>query len=185
MRNAAQIPVARRRASAPMTYDSPPSHRPIKGVCRRECQSRAELRLSATHSSKGFNRLGLPAGSITHRTRPEPQGDGPIRSAWSIAAMDSVENDHMESFKGPLREAPQGGESFDSLHEARVSIERRRMDCHTKRPHRSLGFDHWLPRRSNPSRRGITLFAWDIRPRTTRWSAVVLYSGGEDSGSES
>jgi putative transposase len=48
----------------------------------------------------------------------------------------------MESFNGQLRDEFLKRESFDTLLEAKVLIERWRQDCNTFRPHSSLGSSH-------------------------------------------
>lgn len=49
------------------------------------------------------------------------------------------ENGYIESFNGKLRDELLNGEIFETLLEAKVLIERWRIDCNTVRPHRALG----------------------------------------------
>jgi transposase InsO family protein len=50
------------------------------------------------------------------------------------------ENGYNESFKGKLRDELLNGEMFYTLKEAKIMIERWRVDCKTKRSHTSLGY---------------------------------------------
>lgn len=50
------------------------------------------------------------------------------------------ENGYIESFNGKLRDELLNGEIFDTVIEARIIIERWRMQYNTKRPHSSLGY---------------------------------------------
>jgi transposase InsO family protein len=54
------------------------------------------------------------------------------RSPW--------ENGYVESFNGKLRDVLLNGEIFDTLLEAKVLIERRRVEYNTIRPHSALGY---------------------------------------------
>ena len=53
---------------------------------------------------------------------------------------DPLENGHIESFNGKLRDELLGVEIFDTLLEAKVLIERWRWEYNTIRPHSSLGY---------------------------------------------
>ena len=50
------------------------------------------------------------------------------------------ENGYIESFNGKLRDELLNGEIFDTVIEARIIIERWRMEYNTRRPHSSLGY---------------------------------------------
>ena len=50
------------------------------------------------------------------------------------------ENGYIESFNGKLRDELLDGEIFDTLLEAKVLIERWRVEYNTVRPHSSLGY---------------------------------------------
>ena len=50
------------------------------------------------------------------------------------------ENGYVESFHGKLRDELLNGELFDTLHEAKVLIERWRVEYNTRRPHSALGY---------------------------------------------
>ena len=50
------------------------------------------------------------------------------------------ENGYIESFNGKLRDELLNGEIFDTLLEAKVLIERWRVDYNTHRPHSALGY---------------------------------------------
>ena len=55
------------------------------------------------------------------------------------------ENGDIESFNGKLRDELLDGEIFDTLLEAKVLIERWRVEYNTVRPHSSLGYSPPAP----------------------------------------
>jgi putative transposase len=57
------------------------------------------------------------------------------------------ENGYVESFNGKLRDELLNGEIFDTLLEAKVLIERWRVEYNTIRPHSALGYRPPAPRR--------------------------------------
>ena len=60
------------------------------------------------------------------------------------------ENGHIESFNGKLRDELLSRESFDTLLEAKVLIERWRSDFNTRRPHNALGHRPPAPEATQP-----------------------------------
>ena len=60
------------------------------------------------------------------------------------------ENGYVESFNGKLRDELLNGEVFDTLLEAKVLIERWRVQYNTKRPHSSLGYRPPAPEAVQP-----------------------------------
>jgi len=60
------------------------------------------------------------------------------------------ENGFVESFNGKLRDECLKRESFDTLLEAKVLIERWRQDCNTIRPHSALGYRPPAPEARQP-----------------------------------
>lgn len=60
------------------------------------------------------------------------------------------ENGYIESFNGRLRDELLNGEIFDTLHEAKVLVERWRWEYNTIRPHGSLGYKPPTPETIKP-----------------------------------
>jgi transposase InsO family protein len=60
------------------------------------------------------------------------------------------ENGYVESFNGKFRDELLNGEIFYTLTEARVSVERRRWEYNTIRPHSSLGYRPPAPAATQP-----------------------------------
>ena len=66
------------------------------------------------------------------------------------------ENGYNESFNGKLRDELLNGETFTTLHEAKVLIERWRQHYNTVRPHSSLGYKPPAPEAILPRPAGLT-----------------------------
>ena len=60
------------------------------------------------------------------------------------------ENGYIESFNGKLRDELLNGEIFETLFEAKVLIERWRIEYNTIRPHSSLGYQPPAPETFEP-----------------------------------
>ena len=68
---------------------------------------------------------------------------------------ESVQNAHIESFNGRLRDECLNVHQFVSLDDARQTIEAWRLDYHQHRPHGSLG--HLIPREFVAHRQGTRI----------------------------
>ena len=71
------------------------------------------------------------------------------RTATSHAYQCS-ENGYVESFNGKLRDELLNGEIFETLLEAKVLVERWRVEYNTFRPHSSLGYRPPAPETRQP-----------------------------------
>jgi putative transposase len=69
------------------------------------------------------------------------------------------ENGYVESFNGKLRDELLNGEIFDTLLEAKVLIERWRVEYNTIRPHSALGYRPPAP---------DAIQSWKVQPRYAR-----------------
>ena len=90
----------------------------------------------------------------------------------SIEPGSPWENGYVESFNGKLRDELLKRESFDTLLEAKVLIERWRQDYNTIRPHSPLGGTApRIPRRGSP----VRLLRLRLRNRTglVCWEAKI------------
>ena len=67
-----------------------------------------------------------------------------------IEAGSPWENGYIESFNAKLRDELLNLESFDTLHEAQVLVERWRVEYNTRRPHSSLGYRPPAPEAFEP-----------------------------------
>ena len=67
-----------------------------------------------------------------------------------IAPGSPWENGCVESFNGKLRDELLKRESFDTVLEAKVLVERWRQDCNTIRPHSALGYRPPAPESRRP-----------------------------------
>lgn len=67
-----------------------------------------------------------------------------------IAPGSPWENGYIESFNGKMRDELLKGETFYSLNEAKVLIEKWRKHYNTKRPHSSLGYRSPAPETFTP-----------------------------------
>jgi transposase InsO family protein len=65
------------------------------------------------------------------------------------------ENGYNESFNGKLRDELLNGEIFDTLYEAKVLIERWRVEYNTFRPHSALGYRPPAPEATEPMNSGF------------------------------
>ncbi|NIV18824.1 MAG: IS3 family transposase, partial [Woeseiaceae bacterium] len=75
------------------------------------------------------------------------------------------ENGYIESFNGKLRDELLNREIFDTLCEARVLVERWRVEYNTRRPHSSLGYRPPAPEAFEPFSAGYG--ASPLRPQKT------------------
>src|SRR5580692_6108720 len=73
------------------------------------------------------------------------------------------ENGYCESFNGKLRDECLNGEIFYSLKEARIVIEKRRVEYNTKRPHSALGYKPPAPAACSP---------WGVNPSSQPMAVI-------------
>ncbi len=90
----------------------------------------------------------------TARCVPEWLGRGRVKTLY-IEPGSPWENGYMESFNGKLRDEHLQRESFDTLLEAKVLIERWKQGYNTIRPHSALGY-----RPPAPEARRPWIFPW-------------------------
>lgn len=77
------------------------------------------------------------------------------------------ENGYVESFNGKLRDELLNGEIFDTLLEAKVLIERWRMEYNTIRPHSALGYQPPAPEAIQPWKSNLATLGWTSKAETT------------------
>jgi putative transposase len=70
------------------------------------------------------------------------------------------ENGYIESFNGKLRDELLNGEIFDTLLEAKVLIERWRVEYNTIRPHSALGYRPPAPEAIQPWKSNLATLGW-------------------------
>ena len=70
------------------------------------------------------------------------------------------ENGYVESFNGKFRDELLNGEVFDTLLEAKVLIERWRVEYNTIRPHSALGYRPPAPETIQPWRSSLAPLGW-------------------------
>jgi putative transposase len=70
------------------------------------------------------------------------------------------ENGYVESFNGKLRDELLNGEIFDTLLEAKVLIERWRIEYNTIRPHSALGYRPPAPEATQPWKSNLATLGW-------------------------
>ena len=70
------------------------------------------------------------------------------------------ENGYVESFNGKLRDELLDGEVFDTLLEAKVLIERWRIEYNTIRPHSALGYRPPAPEAVQPWKSNLATLGW-------------------------
>jgi putative transposase len=70
------------------------------------------------------------------------------------------ENGYVESFNGKLRDELLNGEIFDTLLEAKVLIERWRVEYNTIRPHSALGYQPPAPEAIQPWKSNLATLGW-------------------------
>ncbi len=70
------------------------------------------------------------------------------------------ENGYVESFNGKLRDELLDGEIFDTLMEAKVLIERWRVEYNTIRPHSALGYRPPAPEAIQPWKSNLAALGW-------------------------
>jgi putative transposase len=70
------------------------------------------------------------------------------------------ENGYVESFNGKLRDELLDGEIFDTLLEAKVLIERWRVEYNTIRPHSALGYRPPAPEAIQPWKSNLATLGW-------------------------
>jgi transposase InsO family protein len=77
------------------------------------------------------------------------------------------ENGYVESFNGKLRDELLDGEIFDTLLEAKVLIERWRVEYNTIRPHSALGYRPPAPEAIQGWKSNLATLGWTSNPETT------------------
>src|ERR1700733_3262615 len=77
------------------------------------------------------------------------------------------ENGYVESFNGKLRDELLNGEIFDPLLEAKVLIERWRVEYNTIRPHSALGYRPPAPEAIQPWKSNLATLGWTSRAEKT------------------
>ena len=70
------------------------------------------------------------------------------------------ENGYIESFNGKFRDELLDGEIFDTLLEAKVLIERWRVEYNTIRPHSALGYRAPAPEAIQPGKSNLATLGW-------------------------
>ena len=77
------------------------------------------------------------------------------------------ENGYIESFNGKFRDELLDGEIFDTLLEAKVLIERWRVEYNTIRPHSALGYRPPAPAARQAGKSHLATLGWTSLPETT------------------
>jgi putative transposase len=77
------------------------------------------------------------------------------------------ENGYVESFNGKLRDELLNGEIFDTLLEAKVLIERWRVEYNTIRPHSALGYRPPAPEAIQAWKSNLATLGWTSMPVKT------------------
>jgi putative transposase len=74
------------------------------------------------------------------------------------------ENGYIESFNGKFRDELLDGEIFDTLLEAKVLIERWRVEYNTIRPHSALGYRPPAPETIQERKSNLATLGWTSSP---------------------